>query len=55
MNSLIPKDFEEINKNQLKINDFEVSGEPIKFKSRSPIFKALMKLEFEKAIREHVK
>jgi hypothetical protein len=40
----IPTEIETISSNKL-----------IKFNNRSPIFKALMKLEFEKAIREYLK
>jgi hypothetical protein len=35
--------------------DKSPSNEQINFNNRPPIFKALMKLEFEKAIREYLK
>ena len=55
MNSVIIDDFKNLKKKELMRNDFNASEKHIKFNSRSPIFKALMKLEFEKAIREYVK
>ena len=35
--------------------DKRALNEQIRFNNRPPIFKALMKLEFEKAIREYLK
>ena len=35
--------------------DKSTSNDQIKFNNSPPIFKALMKLEFEKAIREYLK